>query len=681
MYMKRQLKQHLLVFSSAALVLVAGVESGRTESRDFPQAKKVRPAGNDGGFFNFLDFSRRTTRRRDYQDGNFFGDEPRRRRVRRPATNSFAVKHYTYKPDRYSVIRAAGLQLPLPDARSGTGDVPGRQSDDAASRSAKLDNSLAQMIFESLKAGLADVRVTAAQRKAIVDAYRGRVFEPLWTSMDGLEDGGRGLIGLFARAEAEGFDREDYRVPVLSEQGSVDEVESNLAAIARLDIELTALAVRYASDASGGAVVPNRLSGYHDLKPPRLAAATALKRLSAAVDPAAYLASLQPRHPAYVSLREALAEANSTIVDVDEFEPLPAGPTLRPGMTDDRVGLVRARLITLGHLDAGEPQGQDANIEPAAQELPVSETVGDSLPAAEDDTFYDRDMIKAVRSFQRESGLRPDALIGPATLRALNGHKQDSFDRMARIKLNMERLRWLPRSLGQRHIFVNQASYRLKVVDSGRTVWRTKVIVGKPRHQTAFFSDTMETVVFNPYWGVPQSIIVNEMLPKLQNDPGYLDRQGYEVISSSGRKISSYNVDWWQYYDKVPVGVRQPPGRRNALGEVKFLFPNKHAIYLHDTPTKKLFSRRERAFSHGCVRVENPRQLAKAVLGWDEGRIASTIATRKNTKVPLKRKFKVHLTYFTAWPGAGGKVSYSRDVYSRDGRLAKALEATRAARN
>jgi murein L,D-transpeptidase YcbB/YkuD len=277
--------------------------------------------------------------------------------------------------------------------------------------------------------------------------------------------------------------------------------------------------------------------------------------------------------------------------------------------------------------------------------------------------------------------LSPDGLIGPATLRAFNGERQESFDKTARLRLNMERLRWLPRDFGRRHILVNQASFKLQVVDNGRTIWRSKVIVGKPKNQTSFFSDEMETVVFNPYWGVPQSIIVNEMLPKLVNDPGYLDRLGYEVTSQSGRRVSSYNVDWWSYSTHSPVGVRQPPGRRNALGEVKFLFPNKHAIYLHDTPTKKLFERNERAFSHGCVRVQNPRELAKAVLGWGDTQVAEAIGTGRNTKVSLDSKFKVHLTYFTAWPDANGTMHFARDIYDRDTRLTKALETTRAAYN
>jgi murein L,D-transpeptidase YcbB/YkuD len=669
-----------LAFSTAMFMSAmtgSEAQADRAEPRDLPKRKNVsRSSGSSNGFFNFLDFSNRSSSR-----FNNYDDLQEIPRAPRAPVDTYTVRYYTYTPDRHFRIQAAGLSLPLPDLSTVASNTPAGSDPLPAAGARKLDDSLAQTIFDTLKSGAAQVHVTKTQRQAIIDVYKERGFKGIWTSMDGFETKALSVLAVLNTAAAEGFDAADYRMPVVDDMGSPGAVETDLSAIARFDIEMTALAVRYAQNASGGTIVPNRLSGYHDLRPPRVSAKVALNKLVASDAPGEYLMSLHPTHPAYAAMRQALAESTQTAEIADQPEPLPFGPTITPGMTDYRVGLIRARLITLGHLDAGDPQGQDATVEPAAQELPVAnDTVGTDLEA-ESDNLYDRQMVRAVKAFQREAGLRPDALIGPATLRAFNGDTPQSIDKAQRLRVNMERLRWLPRHLGNRHIFVNQASYRLQVVDNGRTVWRTKVIVGKPKHQTAFFSDTMETVVFNPYWGVPQSIIVNEMLPKLVNDPGYLDRQGYEVISEGGRRVSSYDVDWWQYYDKVPYGVRQLPGRRNALGEVKFLFPNKHAIYLHDTPTKKLFSRGERAFSHGCVRVENPRELAKAVLGWNDSKVAATINTGRNTKVSLDRKFRVHLTYFTAWPGADGTIDYPRDVYGRDSRIEAALQATKNALN
>jgi murein L,D-transpeptidase YcbB/YkuD len=245
----------------------------------------------------------------------------------------------------------------------------------------------------------------------------------------------------------------------------------------------------------------------------------------------------------------------------------------------------------------------------------------------------------------------------------------------------MERLRWLPRELGERHVLVNQAAFELRLIDRGDIAWRTKVIVGTPDTQTAVFSDEMEIVEFNPYWGVPQSIIRYEMMPRLARDRRYLDRLGYEVVNERGKRVSSRSVNWWGYRGVIPFGVRQPPGDDNALGRIKFLFPNKHDIYMHDTPTKDLFAQDVRAFSHGCVRVENPRDFAVQVLGWERGRIDDEIAAGENEQVRLGQKIPVHLNYFTAWPDASGKIAFYADIYSRDARLDKALNAIAVASN
>jgi len=246
----------------------------------------------------------------------------------------------------------------------------------------------------------------------------------------------------------------------------------------------------------------------------------------------------------------------------------------------------------------------------------------------------------------------------------------------------MERMRWLPRDFGYKHIFVNSASYKLEIINNKRQIWQTKVVVGKRQNQTSFFIDKMKTVVFNPYWGVPQSIITREMLPRLQANPGYLDQRGFEVFNRRGQKVRSSSIDWYNYGgSSVPFSVRQPPGSRNALGRIKFMFPNKHAIYLHDTPKKHLFKQSARAFSHGCVRVKDPLKFAENILGWDRARIDRKIATGKNGGVRLKTSIPVYLAYFTAWADQDGNVSYFSDVYGRDRRLDQALNLITVASN
>ena len=207
-----------------------------------------------------------------------------------------------------------------------------------------------------------------------------------------------------------------------------------------------------------------------------------------------------------------------------------------------------------------------------------------------------------------------------------------------------------------------------------------RVVVGKKSNQTYFFDDTIELVEFNPYWGVPQSIIFNEMVPKLRADPSYLDRLGYEV-TAGGKRVSSSNINWSTVGRGSNIGVRQPPSEANALGELKILFPNKHAIYMHDTPSKSLFERDTRAYSHGCIRLQDPRAMAAKVLGTSVDAIGGHIAGGRNKQVQLSTQVPVHVAYFTAWPDDAGKVEYFADVYGRDGYLRKAIDATEAARD
>ncbi len=238
---------------------------------------------------------------------------------------------------------------------------------------------------------------------------------------------------------------------------------------------------------------------------------------------------------------------------------------------------------------------------------------------------------------------------------------------------NMERLRWLPKTLAPRHVFVNQAAYKVQVFDGPTELWQSRVIVGKPTTQTSVFNDEIETVVFNPSWGIPPSIIAGEYLPKLRNDPGYLDRIGYVVTDSSGQRVRSSNVDWWSYGSAVPFSVQQPPGPKNALGELKFLFPNKHNIYMHDTPNRDLFTEESRAFSHGCVRVQNPREFAQVLLGWERSKIDANTDSKRSQTVKLGHKVPVYITYFTAWPDETGKIQYFKDIYERDLTMGKAM--------
>ena len=252
----------------------------------------------------------------------------------------------------------------------------------------------------------------------------------------------------------------------------------------------------------------------------------------------------------------------------------------------------------------------------------------------------------------------------------------------AKLRIALEQMRWLPRELGPRYVFLNQPAFEVSLHNGAGAPLTMRAVIGKPDAQTYFFADRIEQVTYNPYWNVPRSIVINEMLPKLWRDRSYLDRLGYEVSNSRGRQVASSAVDWAAVAtDQAAIDVRQPPGNKNALGRVKIEFPNRHAIYMHDTPQKHLFARAERAFSHGCVRLEHPRVMAAALLGISVAEVDRKIAPGDNRTERVTGDIPVYLAYFTAWPDAQGNVRYYKDVYGRDANLAQAIAKTKDARS
>jgi murein L,D-transpeptidase YcbB/YkuD len=273
-------------------------------------------------------------------------------------------------------------------------------------------------------------------------------------------------------------------------------------------------------------------------------------------------------------------------------------------------------------------------------------------------------------------------MIGRNTIHALMQRDNDNAGKIGKIEMALERLRWLPRDLGNRYVFLNQAAFEVSYIDGDSKPLTMRAVVGRPDAQTYFFVDHIKDVQYNPYWNVPRSIVINEMLPKLYRDGSYLSDHGYEVLNQRGRQIASNSVDWAAYAKNTAgVEVRQPPGRHNALGLIKIEFPNKHAIYMHDTPEKSFFTRDMRALSHGCVRLQHPKEMAAAVLGKSVGYVEKQIARGENASERVPQEIPVYLAYFTAWPDQNGAVHYYNDVYDRDAHLKTALEKTEAARN
>ncbi len=555
------------------------------------------------------------------------------------------IRTYTYRATPLVRLGDSSLQLPVTETSSGG----------VANVS---DDSLAQTIFDVLKASDLSTRVTKKQQQAIISFYKSRNFKSLWTDMDGVLPTGRQLLAYLSRADAEGMNSADYLPSGLTGFGDdLAKVEKNLELLARFDIKLTAMAVRYGQNASGGKIIPNRLSSYHDLAPPKVAARKILDAISKTENPDKYLALLQPTHKAYGAFKRALAALSDQSPE-QQFAPIStSGGLIKVGETDNRIPMIRQRLKAAGLL-ADPEQNADGSLK--------------------SQNIYDEQLGDAVKAFQKTKGLSSDGIIGRQTIAAFNGRQ--NVNKRSKLVMNMERLRWLPRNFGDKYIFVNAAAYKMQVIRDGRQAWQTKVVVGKPQNQTSFFIDEMERVVFNPYWGVPRSIFTSAMLPRLQSNPGYLDQKGFELYNRSGKRISSSSVDWNSYGgSRIPFSVRQPPGSTNALGKIKFMFPNKHAIYLHDTPTKKLFERSKRAFSYGCVRVKNPRVFAENVLGWSRSKIDRKIAAGRNSAINLKQKIPVYITYFTAWADEEGNVRYFSDVYGRDRLIDRAMNSIKVA--
>ncbi len=505
-----------------------------------------------------------------------------------------------------------------------------------------------QAILAELSSQKPVTRVAKEVRQPILDLYRNAGFKPLWLNGNAPSERALTILAFAAKVSEDGLEPMAYLPAGLSSFSSVTEqVGIDPQQLAQFDIAMTAAALKLAREISGGQFEPNSLSRYNDITPERVDASQALKVLAWSPFPEAYLKNLMPEHPSYGLMKAELAKLRANN-QKPPYEKIAEGKPVKAGKSDPRISLVRDRMQDMGFLSS-----EESYVEPE-----FSETL-------------DADLSAALKKFQKSVKLRQTGILDLATVKNLN---RDNTQRdIQRLVYNMERMRWLPKNLGKRFVFVNQPAFEVRVMDRGNEIWHSNVIVGKPLNQTSAFHDEMETVVFNPSWGVPQSIIVNEYLGKLRRDPGYLDRQGFKVIAPNGKVIRSSSVNWAAYGSRPPFGVQQPPGKGNALGELKFLFPNSHDIYMHDTPTKNLFGESTRTFSHGCIRVQNPREFAKVILGWDREKVDRETDSRKSQSVVLSQKIPVHITYFTAWPDSSGKMSYFNDVYERDEAMEKAL--------
>lgn len=450
------------------------------------------------------------------------------------------------------------------------------------------------------------------------------------------------LIDQLLEAEKGGLNSRDYPIVELKSRQ-----QPTVEGDAEREIAYSAVFLAYASDLKVGRLSPRKMDPELFAQAKTIDGAEALSQFATQGDVEGFFKQWAPHNPEYRALRVLLSIHRRIAAD-GGWPMVSDGETLKPDMRDSRVAALRARLRVSG----------DITIDGA------------------DPGLYDPALVMAVKRFQNRHGLEADGKVGKSTLDALNVPVDE---RVRQIVLNMERWRWLPENLGDRYILVNIAGFELVLTEWGAIRERMRVIVGKPYRRSPVFSGAIKYLDINPYWTVPYKIAVEDELPQIKRDSNFLQRLGFEVFHKD-KLVDPNGVKWASLTKRnFPYTLRQKPGPKNALGRVKFMFPNEFSVYLHDTPSHQLFSRASRAFSSGCIRVQRPIELAETVLqgtdGWDRARIDAVLESEKNTRVNLAKPLPIHLTYSTAWSGEGGTIHFRPDIYGRDTSLHKALFA------
>lgn len=390
------------------------------------------------------------------------------------------------------------------------------------------------------------------------------------------------------------------------------------------------------------------------------------------------LQNLAPQQPGYQRLMHGLARYQM-LEALGGWPFVSSGATLKKGMRDPRVKELRARLRVSGDLLSTTTSFRAVNSTIITAAISNKERMyGRAFIPARDgeETFFDDAVFKAVRAFQIRHGLTDDGIVGSRTLEALN---ISVSERRNQLEINLERWRWLPDDLGRRHILVNIPAYTMSVVENGQPIMRKNIIVGRPKRPTPVFAGEISHLVFNPNWYVPRTIAVKDKLPQLRKDASVLTKQGIHLYNAAGQNVDPTTVNWQNITsENFNYHLRQDPGPYNALGRVKFMFPNRYHVYLHDTPSQSLFNRAQRAFSSGCIRVSNPMQLAEYLLkdndGWSPTEILATVNHKKQRRVILAEKIPVYLVYFTASVDAKDTVHFRPDIYQYDKKLAQTLK-------
>ena len=501
------------------------------------------------------------------------------------------------------------------------------------------------------------------EEAAALAAYYGQMTgTPVWASTNGLTDKGKAVVSEISRAENWGLPASAFELPSAAAGTQTAE------AAAEMELQVALAVLKYARYARGGRINPASISQLMDQQPTLVPPATVLTDIAAAAKPEAYLVSLHPKHPQFEALRQVLLKLRGgeikeevAVVDPALAVKLPMGGVIRPGATDPQIALLRQRL----KVTADDPTKENV---------------------------YDEKLQQAVVEFQRANSLRQDGIIGNGTRQVMNGGPAPAppatnQSKIDRILINMERWRWVPADLGEFHVWDNVPEFLTRIVKNGKVIHTDEIIVGQPSWPTPMFSADMKTIVFRPSWGVPSGIKAKELAPLLRKSSGagffgifgggysaqaVLDAYDLRVYAGN-RQVDPNSVDWANV-NIQNYSFQQPPGPKNPLGDVKFMFPNSHDVYMHDTPERNLFSKSFRALSHGCMRVHEPRRFAELLLAEDKGWSAEKVGSMfSGGEVQLDKHIPVHVTYFTTRVDEHGQLQTYGDFYGLDGRTAAAL--------
>ena len=489
------------------------------------------------------------------------------------------------------------------------------------------DRPIAEKMRDLFAARVDKIFGNKKERSAVETFYQNRNLMPLWLDKGVVNARAKAAMARLRSADADGLDAKDYKAP------NFDAASPDV--LAEAELKFTATVLTFARHLQAGRFPYSRIGRDIEMPQQPPEQAEVLAKLADAADAGKALDEFSPPHEGYKKLKAKLAELRGSTSEEEKVVRIPDGPMVRPGMDDARMPLLRKRLNVAGD---------------------------------ENSTRYDNELVDAVKAFQKDKGVAADGLLGPNTVRQLNGatppRRTESIDT---IIVNMERWRWLPRDPGKVHVMVNIPDYTLRVIKDGKLHWSTRIVVGQPRLPTPILSAQMKYITVNPTWNVPPSIVQNEYLPALAQDPTVLERMGLKTV---------YNRDG-------SIHIYQPPGDGNALGRLRFNFPNRFLVYQHDTPDKNLFAHETRAYSHGCMRVQDPPKYAEVLLnivrpheGWTQERIKGMFG-RAEQDIQFPTFIPVNLTYQTAFVDDEGKLQIRRDIYGIDGRMQAAIKNER----